>query len=179
MKSKIFNGQGVQAIIAGNKTMFREVVKPQLIQPEGFSDAYFDCYNKSNQWNWWTKDDEQLMNQIVKCPYQVGQEITPTSNSIRWRLKLFNTELQIKEIRVERLADISEEDAIAEDSYLDRCECLPRKEDKYPVDAMFKQNFCYIHGQEFKYAWNATHKKPEEKFEASPWVWVIDFEVVK
>jgi hypothetical protein len=29
----------------------------------------------------------------------------------------------------------------------------------------------------FKRAWNATHKKPEEKFEASPWVWVICFEV--
>jgi hypothetical protein len=27
--------------------------------------------------------------------------------------------------------------------------------------------------------WNATHKKPEKKFEASPWVWSIQFEIVK
>jgi hypothetical protein len=56
---------------------------------------------------------------------------------------------------------------------------LPRKKDKSPIDAMFKQNWCLMHGQEFKDAWNASHKKPEEKFEADPWVWKIDFEVVK
>ena len=32
---------------------------------------------------------------------------------------------------------------------------------------------------DFKDYWNATHKKPEEKFEASPFVWVISCEVVK
>ena len=31
MKGKIFNTQEVQAIIAGNKTMFREVIKPYPI----------------------------------------------------------------------------------------------------------------------------------------------------
>jgi len=76
--------------------------------------------------------------------------------------------LQIKEIRVERLQDISEEDAIAEG---------------------FKNTFVgfqhpvYNPGrtanQDFEIFWNATHKKPEEKFEASPFCWVIDFEVVK
>ena len=25
----------------------------------------------------------------------------------------------------------------------------------------------------FKDNWNATHKKPEEKFEANPWLWVV------
>ena len=27
--------------------------------------------------------------------------------------------------------------------------------------------------------WNATHKKPEEKFEANPFVWVVDFKINK
>ena len=30
MKGKIFNAQEVQAIIAGTKTMFREVIKPRI-----------------------------------------------------------------------------------------------------------------------------------------------------
>ena len=31
----------------------------------------------------------------------------------------------------------------------------------------------------FASLWNATHKKPEEKFEANPWVWCVTMEVVK
>jgi len=191
MKGKIFNAQEVQSMISGNKTMFREVIKPQPIQPEGFSDAYFDCYNKGNQWNWWKKDNKQLLGQIVKSPYQGGQKIfckesfweagskiiykadhesyKPISP---WRrvMKQEHSRLTllIKEIRVERLQDISEEDAIAEG---------------------FKNTFVgfqhpvYNPGrtanQDFEVFWNATHKKPEEKFEANPWVWKIEFELIK
>lgn len=49
MKGKVFNAQEVQSMIAGNMVMFREVIKKQPIQPQGFPDAYFDCYNKGNQ----------------------------------------------------------------------------------------------------------------------------------
>lgn len=78
--------------------------------------------------------------------------------------------LEIKEIRVERLQDISEEDAIAEgiplsNEFKDR---YYTPEDNYAVPKIA-----------FMRWWNATHKKPEEKFEASPWVWKVEMEVVK
>jgi len=146
----------------------------------------------------------------IRCPYQIGQKIfckesfiiaadpkLLNESNIFYKAEVFGSDwkpaqhmkqehsrltLQIKEIRVERLADISEKDAIAEGNYLDRCECLSCKKHKSPfdvmVDAMFKQNWCHIHGQEFKNNWNATHKKLEEKWEANPWVWCINFEVV-
>ena len=45
-----------------------------------------------------------------------------------------------------------------------------------------KESFCPVNdeqfGEEFKHSWNATHKKPEEKFEANPWVWCVNFEVI-
>jgi len=41
MKGKIFNAQEVQALIAGNKTQFREVIKPQ---PSGELAASFQKY---------------------------------------------------------------------------------------------------------------------------------------
>jgi hypothetical protein len=173
MKGKIFNAQEVQSILNGSKTMFREVIKH--------------------------KDSSR-----ERCPYQVGQKIfcketfeiwddglvykadnSPANIVSKWKpaqhMKQEHSRLTllIKEIRVEKLGDISEEDAIKEGKYLDRCACLPRKKDKSPIDACFSQYFCYIHGEEFKHAWNATHKKPEEKFEANPWVWVISFEVMK
>jgi len=103
-------------------------------------------------------------------------------------------------IHVERLADISEEDAIKEGATSrPNCHSISHEirggsSEGWSMDwssvgkrSRFSENgiltesdICLISA---KYAfinyWNATHKKPEEKFEANPWVWVINFEVVK
>jgi hypothetical protein len=75
--------------------------------------------------------------------------------------------LQIKDIRVERLQSLSCADYFAETgrrpsiTHMDLdCDTPdPRKD--------------------FKTYWNATHKKPEEKFEASPWVFVYQFKLIE
>ena len=256
MKGKVFIAQEVQSILNGSKVMFREVIKPQPIQPEGFSDAYFDCYNKSNQWNWWTKDNKQLLGQIVKCPYQVGQKIfckeswvlvedhldyeTGEEWSVReWEGSLEEAQahikgdarfglkasvyypadgedenpaeihdtigiggkllskkeipwrsaksmpqwasrltLLIKSIGVERLGEISEEDAIKEGLDLDSEHsrlCFNIQDQPYSNDLIDGSAFKTI----FANNWNATHKKPEEKFEANHWVWKVGIEVVR
>lgn len=63
----------------------------------------------------------------------------------------------IKEIRVERLGEISEENAIAE-GVMNHLRIVHYNPVEY-----------------FRQLWNATHKKPEEKFEANPWVWIVEF----
>jgi len=84
----------------------------------------------------------------MRAPYSMPQ----------WASRLFPI---IKEIRVERLRDISEEDAIAE-------------------GIEFHKHATLFSAQEhFAKFWNATHKKPEEKWEADPFVWCVSFEVVK
>ena len=194
MKGKIFNAQEVQAIIAGNKTIFREVIKPYPIQLKGFSDVYFDCYSKGNPWNWYTKSNKQPLGTIAKCPYQVGQKIFCkerffVSNYIelRYEANLSIDEkyywlpaikmkrehsrltLEITDVKVERLQSISQEDCAKEG--------IPH--------AMWQANgrFFSAPGEpiEIGFAgnWNATHKKPEEKFEANPFVWVVDFKINK
>jgi hypothetical protein len=80
--------------------------------------------------------------------------------------------LQIKEIKVERLADISEEDAIAEG--MEKTGCL-YLQGKTPDENKWVKTEI----SDFAKNWNATHKKPEEKFEANFWVWCVNFEVVK
>ena len=147
MKGKIFNAQEMQSILNGSKTMFREVIK---VQPKtNISSNMISFAEKLLAWSGGSK-----------CPYQVGQKIKPKpkSGSIDLQLKLFNTELLIKEIRVERLVDIEINDL--------KKEGLPEKYDATCPASWFAK------------LWNATHKKPEHKFEASPWVWVVEFEVI-
>ena len=75
--------------------------------------------------------------------------------------------LQIKEIRVEKLQDINEEDCINEGFDYDWLE----GKGNILIAGSITNNFAKN--------WNSTHKKPEEKFEANPFVWSIQFEVVK
>ena len=149
MKSKVFTAQEVQSIIAGTKTMFREVIKPQL---------------------------------PIKCPYHVGKKIFVKEsfyedltyrkfagfeakdglleiNARSMKQEHSRLTLEITDVKVERLGKISEKDAFKEGvSYEGGCE-IPRIT--------------------FKMDWNGTHKKPEEKFEANPFVWVVDFKINK
>ena len=196
-KGKVFTAQEVQAIIAGNKTMFRTVVKnktpfPDFLQlREAGSDWYKDktisIRNKRSAW-----EDFSLQRFVEKfCPYRIGQRIFVKESfnifagQVTYKQSLANVEkyfwkpatqmkqgqsrltLQIKEIRVEKLQDINEEDCINEGFDYDWLE----GKGNILIAGSITNNFAKN--------WNATHKKPEEKFMANPWVWVIDFEVVK
>ena len=200
MKGKIFNAQEVRAILNGSKVMFREVIKPQPSQGCHFifdkktnsASQIADYSTKSHMVGVYIGDSHSI---YLKCPYQVGQKIfcketfclvddeehggkkwidyraTPEYESshpagwdndpshpdaLKWKpaqhMKQEHSRLTllIKEIKVERLGDISNEDCRSEGA-----------------DQWF-----------FICNWNATHKKPEEKFEASPFCWVVSFEVI-
>lgn len=89
----------------------------------------------------------------------------PSIHMLQWASRLT---LRIKSVKVERLADISEEDAVKEGimnsgGFMDEKGVVTLRSD---IDG-------------FRDYWNATHKKPEEKFEASPWVWCFEYEVVR
>lgn len=185
MKGKIFNAQEVQAIIAGNKTQFREVIKAQ---PNSEINPVY--LKECNSWQWATKESRR------ECPYKVGQKIfvkevfcksifgkaiyKDEEKEIRgfggkevvvkWKpaqhMKQEHSRLtlEITSIKVERLQDISYEDAIKEGVWNIQEKGSPRSWDV--INA-------------FRKSWNATHKKPEEKFEANPFVWVVDFKINK
>jgi hypothetical protein len=140
------------------------------------------------------------------CPYQVGQKIFVKESfnifagQVAYKQNLANVEryiwkpasqmkqehsrltLLIKEIKVEKLSEISKDDAIAEGMFFTDYgkNCYNQQEagwswkkNKSPSECLGSAYWAFAN------KWNATHKKPEEKFMANPWVWVIDFEVVK
>lgn len=157
MKGKIFNAQEVQAIISGNKRQFREVIKcpyqvgQKIFCKESFFESFSNTYYRADIHG----------NGLSYYAWELAQHMKQEHSRLT---------LQIKEIRVERLAEISKDDIIEEG--------LEHDDKGYFYSGI--GNNCYIPAQlAFENSWNATHKKPEEKFEANPWVWAIDFEVVK
>jgi hypothetical protein len=195
MKGKIFNAQEVQAIIAGNKTMFREVIKPQ---PNYQVNVDVRC---GNEIIIASVDHPKEVFCLRKPLYQVGQKIFckesfadfRSNNSdifyksdfeinnlakiaeLKWspaqhmKQEHARLTLQITKIRVERLQDISEEDA-------EREGFKPTYNQDWPCGELFKDERAK---EKFIGNWNATHKKPEEKFEVNPWVFVYEFKIIK
>jgi len=196
MKGKIFTAQEVQAIIAGNKRMFREVIK---LSKEG----YFINHLVQAAYK-----PERLQKYSVEgcAPYQKGQKIFVKESfnifagQVAYKQSLANAEkyiwkpaqhmkqehsrliLQIKEIRVEKLSEISKDDAIAEGMFFTDYgkNCYNQQEagwswkkNKWPSECLGSAYWAFAN------KWNTMHKKPEEKFEANPFVWSIQFEVAK
>jgi len=214
MKGKVFTAQEVQALIAGNKTQFREVIK--FSENKTTREFQEIALNKISEG---FSEYNVCLSDFFKCPYQVGQKIFckeswavnkhydsfdpktcfaamsgdvkycvayDSNNEFKvddWAGKKRSAKsmpqwasrltLLIKEIKVERLQDISEEDAIAEGVF-------KSKDYWHSTLHPIKGNYqCWTSAKEaFGKLWNATHKKPEEKFEASPWVWCVKFEVI-
>jgi hypothetical protein len=177
-KGKIFTAQEVQAILSGNKTMFREICKRQ---PQGeMEQPYVIRQAGITEFNY----------PFGKIPYQVGQKIFVKESfnifagQVAYKQSLANAEryiwkpakhmkqehsrltLQIKEIRVEKLQDINEEDCINEGFDYDWLE----GKGNILIAGSITNNFAKN--------WNSTHKKEEHKWESNPFVWSIQFEVV-
>ncbi|MDB4726337.1 hypothetical protein OAF54_02780 [bacterium] len=99
---------------------------------------------------------------------QWGSEITslgktrPSVHMPRWASRI---QLEITDVRVERVQDISREDVETEGiSIIDR------------VTGIFCEG--YTPQDPFKNLWNSIYKKKEFRWDVNPWVWVVEFKVV-
>ena len=72
MKGKIFNGQEVQAIIAGLTTQFREEINKKLIYKEQTFQSRHGNYRPHHFIN---PDIASDRTKAFKCPYKVGKQI--------------------------------------------------------------------------------------------------------
>ncbi|NNP70434.1 hypothetical protein [Acinetobacter sp. Ac_5812] len=79
----------------------------------------------------------------------------PSIHMPRWASRI---QLEITKIRIERLQDISEEDAIAEGMLADDDYCAEEK---------------------FSILWNQINGWAEKGWNANPWVWVVEFKVIQ
>ncbi len=174
----IFNTEMVKAILEGRKTQTRRIVEPY--EPINFK-GQVQYQNKKGQW----------VNAKTVCPYgQVGdrlwvKESFRPSEDIKWKSPIFmprqasRITLEITDVRVERLQEITESDA--EDEGLQHC-C--NGQDCGCKGSAAISNFGML--------WNSIHKKkkvsyigdgtknreikiPSYAWEDNPWIWVITF----
>lgn len=114
-------------------------------------------------------DREKAAAQLAASPdWSVGQWTSMTMP--RWAARTF---VRITDIRVERLQDISEEDAIAEG-----CTdggCLHCGNSSWPV-ACGCVDSTPDHVDAFFWLWQSIHG--QDSLDANPWVWVVEWELI-
>ena len=180
----LFNTGMVQAILEGRKTQTRRVVKPQptvsggflanvvplWLYPQEYIKEY--CRYKIGDRLWvketFSKRDypEQI---LFKQQYETLVKLLdlPMVN-IKWRPSIFLSRrdsritLEITDIKVQRLHDITKEDAIAEG-----CKGI------YSPIEEFANTEYYLP------LWESINLKRGYGWDTNPWVWVISFKVLE
>ncbi|MEA4805106.1 hypothetical protein [Acetobacterium wieringae] len=199
VKSKpiLFNTAMVQAILNGRKTVTRRVVKP--IKRKGtFIEE--DFAGRPCEWVYTGIDSKRLV-KMCEPPYQVGDVLwvreafntdwcdhviyksdggsaieAGYSREPKWRPSIHMPKkaarifLKVTDVRVERLQDITLEGCISE-GISDDYNATSEKHH----EALAERAYPVI----FSELWDSTIKKKdldEFGWDASPWVWVVEFE---
>lgn len=167
----IFNAEMVRAILDGLKGQTRRVVKPQ---PDDRGPRW------ANRWEDWhgkkvnqpPQPGDLLWVRETWCGGQYGTPIQykadwpqheygplwkPSIHMPKWAARVW---LKVKDVRVERVQDISREDAIKEG-------LLPHMREYLSAVSPITR---------FKDLWDSINKKRGFGWDENPWVWVIEFE---
>lgn len=94
----------------------------------------------------------------------------PSIHMPRWASRI---NLEITDVRVERLNDISEQDAVAEGLHVG---CKDGHLTKYGFKNWPWQSWQKDPRQAFRYLWGSVQTNPDDTgWNGNPWVWVIEF----
>lgn len=185
----IFSGPMVRAILDGRKEQTRRVIKyGEAAAPHG---DFWRPYSSDSRWFWETNFDKGPNSihprQGMLCPYGVpGDRLwvreafgyyadgsffykadgtepnTKHHPSIHMPRKASRINLEITSVRVERLKDISEADAIAEGA--------PQEITQYGLTIKYAS-----HREAFMELWDKLNYKRGFGWEMNPYVWRIEF----
>jgi hypothetical protein len=182
-KPILFSTPMVNAILEGRKTMTRRAIKPQPPQYADDAEAIARCAG-------WAKykvgdilwvRETWSVNEYDDYRYKADVSLADPFHKwegIRWRPSIFMPReaarifLKVTDVRVERVQDISERDAVKGGITI-MSSVLP--DEKTKVEDWRGGTYC----TEFKYVWATLNTKRGHGWFANPWVWVIQFEAVK
>lgn len=196
----LFNTEMTKATLEGRKTVTRRLIKPRSKNACGFY-VTTSPYNGSFMGVYDYDENEKMFENSQTPPCQVGdilyvretwksigigyvykmdwerqgiEDITKWRPSIHMPKEAARIFLEVTDVRVERLKDITEEQCCKEglSPYDDRCHDDNWKPTFYDPDSGGSPRL----KQGFEILWNSTVKEEWQKFESNPYVWVIEFE---
>lgn len=198
MKPIIFSTPMVQAILEGRKTQTRRVIKINgypITSPEESLEltkegliyhsfcsmsGYYKLLCQPGDILWvretWCKNENPNSPNYGGYEYYADYEGTHCQSLIKWRSPIFMPReaarlfLKVKTVRVERLHDITENDARNEGV-----------KDPYDYQEPSYYNQPHVRGMEinksaFAGLWDNLNAKRGYSWETNPWVWAIEFE---
>lgn len=182
----IFTSEMVQAILDGRKTQTRRVIKnsSQVIMRGLFKKAWEDICPYGQRGDrlwvkeaWWIPAGYQATVPLVeKDWWPVIYRASGNFGKHDWKSPIFmprwvsRITLEITGVRVERVQDISEEDARAEGEKY-RTTKLVGKDGGLDFTATYRLGFERL--------WDSLNAKRGYGWETNPWVWVIGFKRIK
>jgi hypothetical protein len=211
----MFNTEMVRAILDGRKTQTRRVIKPEwsrcldLEDPDDARKAMEQCpYGQPGDQLWvretyTPKSLPEVKNcdVIYKANFNTsdgfGSEIidfnTGELTPLIWYPSIFmprwasRITLEVVKVRVERVQEISEEDAICEGIYPLLAITPFIRIKKFAAPGIMATNVYGEHDDlrfstatdAFKELWNSINAKRGCEWDVNPWVWVIEFKRIK
>ncbi|OAS93711.1 hypothetical protein [Escherichia coli] len=184
-RGMIFNDEMVRAILGGNKTQTRRIVEEKFYgravaaellakhcpygQPgdriwvretyrvHGKATDVATLVYRASVRNSWTEQTHRVPVEVCNKP--VSEKWTPSIHMPRWASRIL---LEITDVRVERLRDMSEADAKAEGA-------SPSMYKITPPEAVYRVGFGDI--------WRSIYG--QDNWLSNPWVWVIEFKRIQ
>lgn len=190
IKAILFNTVAVQDILKNKKTTTRRLAKLKsrpnaLFKEEGYKKCPYDIGDILYVRETWR---EQLYNNILHYYYYADEELQNThyvdlnNKPIKWRPSILMPRnaarifLKVINVRMERLQDITDNDAIGEGCFGVRCNCL---EKATTCTKCCNTGWAKTPKSEFVDAWDATIRHRDMNrysWKANPFVWVIEFQ---
>lgn len=185
-KPILFNGEMVRAILSGQKTQTRRVIKPQptrSVSPGAVIADFWIAgipYNVSkipfhNGDRLWVRETwrAQFGDDVSVFGYRADNdpdECGCVHGYSKWKPSIFmprsasRITLEVVNVRVEKVQDISEEDATAEGVWPKGIGNLA-----IPKPNTFR----------FQQLWDSINEKRGHSWDSNPWVWVVEFRRIK
>ena len=188
----LFSVEMVRAIMEGRKTQTRRVIKPQPndirespFVKSGIEDTHgYEIKRKyapgdklwvRETWMPFTENGVRSGMAIYRATDKPEQD---GDRPLKWRPSIFmprwasRITLEVVSVRVERVQDISEEDALSEGISFWK----PKEMDNRPFEENFWTNYPQF---AFQNLWDSINAKRGYSWDANPWVWVIEFRRVE